>query len=391
MNRMPHYIWISFKTNDYYKLVSRLYKSSISYYDLKITDHYIYIKILRNDYNKVKKYLISYKIKKVSDSGIYKIINIIKKNYIILIGFFISFLYLFILNNMIIKIEIINNDKEIVSRISESLSKYKLRVLTLKKDHLEIEGIVDKILNDNKEYIEWLEIKYDGIKMIVEVTEKVKEEIIKDDGVCNIVSKSDAKIISYKLKKGDPLFKLNQYVYKDEVLVTGIIKHNEEIKDTLCASAIIYGELWYKVSIEVPFNSEEYVETGRHQFNIKIVNGNKDYKILRSKYKKYNETRETLYKLNDFKIELVREKEKKLKTIKLTEKEAYEKGIKMTIDKINMRLDKDEAILEKKVLKNVVNDSTMVIDIFVVTKEKINKTVSAEVELDDINGTNKSN
>ena len=73
-------------------------------------------------------------------------------------------------------------------------------------------------------------------------------------------------------------------------------------------------------------------------------------------------------------------------------KEAFNKGLKLVDEKIKLKLSSKEEILEKKVLKKVINDSTMVLDIFVVTKENIAKQISMkEVELDDTNGTKNSN
>ena len=61
-------------------------------------------------------------------------------------------------------------------------------------------------------------------------------------------------------------------------------------------------------------------------------------------------------------------------------------------EKMNIKRKDYDRILTQKVLKNVINDSTMVLDIFVVTKENIAKQISMkEVELDDTNGTKNSN
>ena len=135
-----------------------------------------------------------------------------------------------------------------------------------------------------------------------------------------------------------------------------------------------------------------YIKTGKKSYNLNIKIDDKNYKILRSKYKKSEDNKEVLYKLNDFQISLVKEEELKLKKVKLTEKEAFNKGLKLVDEKIKLKLSAKEEILEKKVLKKVINDSTMVLDIFVVTKENIAKQISMkEVELDDTNGTKNSN
>ena len=391
--KMPeHFIWINVKTSDYYKLVLKLRNCDINFYDSKINNNNCLLKVTKEDYEKLKKYLISYKVNKFSDTGIYKLKNIIKNKLVFIISLIIGIILLFIANNLVFKIEIVSNDKKITKIVQKSLDKYNLEVLSFKKNHFDMEKIVEKMLDDNKDYIEWLEIRYDGLKMIVEVTKKVNEDIKEDNGICNIIAKADAKIINYTLKSGEALVAINQYVYKGDVLISGIIKHNEEIKNTLCADAIVYGEVWYKVNIEVPFESEEYIDTGKSKYNFNVKINNNNYKILKSSFKKISESKEELYKLNDFKIELVKEKELKLKKVKLSEKEAFDKGIRLVTEKINLKLKDNEEILEKKVLKKIVNDSTMVLDIFVVTKEDIAKQVLVkEVDLNDKDGSEYSN
>ena len=57
--------------------------------------------------------------------------------------------------------------------------------------------------------------------------------------------------------------------------------------------------------------------------------------------------------------------------IKLSEKDAYNKAIKLVEEKINIMLDEEEEILMKKVLKKEVNDSKIYLEVFIVTKEMI--------------------
>lgn len=392
MKKISHFIWIKIYYDDYYKLIERLNKASISFFDTKIYDKYIIIKITIEDYLRLKKYLVSYKIEKYNEVGLFKIKNIIKRRKTFVISLVIGVLFLLLINNLVIKIDILTNDLYIKKIVSKSLDKYNLKVLTFKKDHFTVEKIVNKIVDENKDYIEWLEIRYDGMKMIVEVTKKEEENNEVSDKYCNVISKSDAKIISFNIARGEAEVKLNQYVNKGDILVTGLIKNNEEVKSVVCAEAEVFGEVWYKVRIEVPFYNEEYIKTGKKSYNLNIKIDDKNYKILRSKYKKSEDNKEVLYKLNDFQISLVKEEELKLKKVKLTEKEAFNKGLKLVDEKIKLKLSAKEEILEKKVLKKVINDSTMVLDIFVVTKENIAKQISLkEVELDDTNGTKNSN
>ena len=272
---------------------------------------------------------------------------------------------------MIFKIEIKTNNKEIYEMVNESLKENNIKVFTLKKRHKSVEKIVEKILQENEKDIEWLEIVYDGLKMKVLVTEKIKFNSEVEYKHCNVVASSSGKIISMNVYKGDVLKEVNDYVNKGDILISGEITHNEEVKDILCAKGEVYGEVWYKIKVSVPF-VEEYKEyTGKNRYNFQIKTNNQKFKIFKDRLKSYEEKYENIYKLNDFEINFVKEKEYIIKNKKLSEEEAYEKAFKDGVDKIQNNLSKDEEILVKKVLKKSIFDSTIYLELFVVTKEEI--------------------
>ena len=65
----------------------------------------------------------------------------------------------------------------------------------------------------------------------------------------------------------------------------------------------------------------------------------------------------------------------------LTEEDAYNKGINTALEKVNLTLSDNEGILLKKVLKKEVNDSTIYLEIFIVTKENIGMLQVVEEEI----------
>ncbi|MEG0794431.1 MAG: hypothetical protein RSG95_01410, partial [Bacilli bacterium] len=82
-----HYIWITTPCDDYYKFIKKLQAINIYVLEIKYHKKQIYLKIEYQYFNKVTKYLISYKIKKIKEMGIYNIKAILKKYYIFLIAF----------------------------------------------------------------------------------------------------------------------------------------------------------------------------------------------------------------------------------------------------------------------------------------------------------------
>ena len=368
---MNNIIWIKIDTYDYYKLLLKISKIGINVLDIIKYSDYILLKTYYNDYKKIKKYLISYKVDIYSKTGLIKIKDLIKKYIVFTISIIIGIIFLLCLNNIIFKVEIKTNNENIKELLTNELDTYGLGRLKLKKSHSKIEKIVSNILDNNKNVIEWLEIKYDGLIMVVNVTEKIAKDIKDDYDNCNIIANKDAKIISLNIYDGVALKEINDYVLKGDIILSGSIIHNEEIKETVCASGEIYGEVWYKVKVEVPF-IETYKEyTGKNRYNIKVKYNGQDYNIFKSRLKVYEEDTKTLYKLNDFEIDFVKEKEYIEKERKLSVEEAYNKGLLKTEEKVKLLLDKDEEILLKKVLKKEVNNSTIYLEIFIVTKESI--------------------
>jgi len=381
-------VWIRIEETKYYNLILKLSNIGIDIYEIKKYSNYVLIKTTYKDYKRVKKYLISYKISLYSNTGLNKLKELVKKYQIFTIASVLSICLLLMVNNLIFKVEIKTNNENIRVLLINELKKYGLTTLRLKKSHTKIENIVKNILENNKEKIKWLEIKYDGLIMIVNVTETINEETRENKEMCNIIANKDAKISSLNIYRGVALKEINDYVLKGDIILSGSIIHNEEIKNTVCASGKIYGEVWYKVKVDVPFEKtvKEYTGKNRYNFNVKI--NDETYKIFKSRLKILDKEITNLYKLNEFEINLVKEKEFVLKTIKISEEEAYNKGITLAEEKIKLMLDEDEELLLKKVLKKEVNDSKIYLEIFIVTKENIGELQVVEENIENDNKLN---
>ncbi len=364
-------VWIKIEAKSYYNILTKLSELGITIYDNKKNDDGILIKTSLKDYERIKKYLVSYKTEIVTSSGLLKIKELMQKYIVFFLSSILSIVILFLINSVIFKIDIKSPNKKIQNILEKELASNGLKTLTLKKSHSQIEEIVNTILDNNKDTLEWLEIKYDGLIMNVYVTEKTipKEEESYDK--CNIISRTDAKITSLNLYRGVALKEINDYVTKGEVIITGEITHNEEVKNTVCASGEVYGEVWYKVKVTVPYNEYYSKYTGKKRFNISVKIGDDEYDIFKSRIKNKRVKKTILYKLNDFAINFVEEKEYEESVRKLSEKEAYNKALKLAEDKVKLKLRENEAILYKKVLKKEVNDSTIYVEVFIVTKENI--------------------
>ena len=82
-------------------------------------------------------------------------------------------------------------------------------------------------------------------------------------------------------------------------------------------------------------------------------------------------------------VETEMETEKITKTY--TEVEALEVGINKAIENVLIKLGEKDEIIDKKVLKKVVNNSTMDIEVFVIVKELISTEEEITVDTEEGN------
>lgn len=368
------------------KFLNYLVYHSIYYEDLTLNENYILVV----DYEDYKKISIRYKTKIIKYYGKRFIINYINTNKYMLASLFISFLVLLLLTNTIFKININTNDEKLYNLISDSLKKNNISLYKRKKSFTELKRIKDKILKENEDNLEWIEIKEKGCVYNIEVTARVKnKDNISDSTPKDIVASKDGLIKYIASSSGVKLKDVNDYVKKGDVLITGnIIKGEDTLITQVEAKGKVYAEVWYTVNITVPFNYVEYVETGKtiNHYYLDIA-GKK--MTLTGKYDSTT-TMNTKKLILDkpylfFKLYKETKREYKYKEFNINENEAYEEALKRSESKIKSKLNDNEYIISKKVLKKEVFRSKMNIEVFFKVYENIGVT-SNIVEKDDLNG-----
>lgn len=368
---MDKVIWVKCKCDDYYKFINKIKYINIKILEIKYEQGYIYLKINSKYLDKLNKYLISYKFSIVKETGLYDILNKIKRNYIFCICLLIGVILFFIMSNMVVKINIIHESSEIREIIADELDEYRIKVLSFKKSYKELDKIRQEILDKYPEKLDWMEFDVDGMIINVRIEERIITDTNKDDKVCNLVAAKSGIINDIKVEQGEVLVNINDYVNEGDILVTGVINYNEEMKRTTCASGEIYATTWYTVDVKIPFEYSEYVETGKKKYNIVWENNQNKHQILRERFDSYNSYLKNILKIFDFNLYVETEMETEKITKTYTEVEALEVGINKAIENVLIKLGEKDEIIDKKVLKKVVNNSTMDIEVFVIVKELI--------------------
>lgn len=368
------------------KFLNYLVYHSIYYEDLTLNDNYI----LTIDYEDYKKISRRYKTKIIKYYGKRFIINYLNTNKYMLISLFISFLVLLLLTNTIFKININTNDEKLYNLINNSLKENDISIYKRKKTFKELKKIKDKILKENEDNLEWIEIKEKGCIYNIELTARVKnKENNSDNNPKDIVASKDGLIKYITSSSGVKLKDVNDYVKKGEVLISGnIIKGEDTLIRQVKAKGKVYAEVWYTVNITIPFNYVEYVETGKVINHYYLDIAGKKF-TLTGKYDS-NFTMNTKDLVLEkpylfFKLYKETKREYKYKEFNINENEAYEEALKRSENKIKSKLNDNEYIISKKVLKKEVFRSKMNIEVFFKVYENIGVT-SNIVEKDDLNG-----
>ena len=369
MINIKHNVLVFIKTNDPNKLLFKMYKNDIDIKKIQYNSYGIEVEIDINDYFKLKKNLKSYKFKIKSNKGIYYILSKIKHNklFVINVILFITLLYLF--SNTIISVKVIHSKKYIRDIVKNSLEENGIKRLSFKKDYEELTKIKEKILKKYPKNIEWLEIQRVGMTYVVRVEERIITDIKKKKKACNLVATKDGIITSISTSKGQELLTVGDYVKKGDILVSGEIKYNEEIKNLVCATGEVKAEVWYESNVKIPLNYKKEKYTGKKRYNLSINNN----KIFKSRLKKYKTNKKELFDLLGAKIYLLTEKEILNENKRYNENEAINKALELTKEKINLKLTEKERIISQKVLKKSINNSTMYIEIFSSVEEIISK------------------
>ena len=338
---------------------------------IKKKDYYL-LYLTKKEYNKILKYKKIFEIELIDLKGFIKYKKLFFNNIVFFIMFFITIIYLVILSHIIFRIDVKTNNSELKELVIKELKKYDISLYKYSKSFEYKEKIKQEIIKNNKDKIEWLEITKKGTSYIIDVTERIINNESIDNIPVDIVAKKNAIILKIEAEKGSIVKKLNDYVKKGDIIVTGSITHNEEIVDLVHAKATIYGETWYKVHVSYPINYYDKTKTNETGTRLKFNFFSKEF-IIGKKFKNYD-IRETKLLYNKFlpiKLAIENIQEVVLIDNLYTVDEAYEKALEIARDKLLDELDKDSKILNQKKLKIIVNDSTIDVDIFFKVYENI--------------------
>lgn len=368
-------------SNELNRFIKKCIDNNINLYNISYVKDKMVVLIDVKDYLKIKKLNYYSKIRVVKYDGLLNIKKIIKDNMFYISVIFLSFIWMNLLTNYIVDIEIIHSNSGIRRLLKEELDKNNVKRFSLAYSFEELDNITKKILADNKNNLEWVSIKKDGMKYIVRAEERIIKSEVVSDKPRDIVASKDAYITKVIGSKGNVLVRQGEYVKKGTVLISGKITLYEDVKGVTSASGSVYGNVWYECTVETPKEISSERLTGRKRYNLNV--GNKI--LLRNKYQNFRQKNIKEIKIFGLKIKFYREEEVEIIKTK-TDDEYALKRLKEEFDK---KLNGKGVITYQKVLKKEENNSTIKYRVFIITNELIN--AYSYFEDSDINDTNQSN
>ena len=358
------------KNPDYF--LKKLIDKKINIYEVNKNSKELCIVVDGDGYKKVRKIKTSYDIELIGVSGFLRVKEVFNKYFFFILFFFLGVLLNIFLSNLIFEVDVVHSNKDIRNIIYKDLEELGISKFKFKVSFLEKEKIVNEILKREKNDIEWLEIEEVGTKYVVKVEQR---KLNNDNEICstrNIVAKKNAIILELFAESGEVVRKKLDYVLKDDVIISGVIHNKEDVVSNKCAVGKIFGEVWYKVDVELPikYYKSNTTDNSKYRFNIKFLD---KIFILFGGYPTYKETNYVTFGNRLLPISFNFSKYNETHEIikKYTLNNCDNDAIKLAEEKLLLKLGKEDSILTKKVLKKELKNSKIIVEVFFKVKEDI--------------------
>lgn len=358
--------------NNYLK---RLIANKIDLIDLKYNSHNeAVVTIKYSDYLKLKTVRSSYDVKVTNTYGKLRIRNKLKRSYILLSSIILGIALIILLSNIIFSIEVIHTNKSVIELVGNELNKNGLKKYTFKKKYKDIKKIEDKILNDNKDKLEWISIEIVGTKYVVRIEERKIKNENNDNIYQDIVASKSGVIKKIIALSGEKKYEIDNFVSKGDTIIKGsITKPNNEVILTH-ASGLVYAEVWYQISVEYPYQYKEEILTGNKKniYYLKFINKRLELFNFK-KYKNFQKEPKILLYNSILPISLIKEKQYEVNIIDeiYTTEEVINKAITLAESRLmssNKKIDKIEGV---SIIKKEEYDSKIKLDLFISVIEEI--------------------
>ena len=339
------------------------------------------IEIEEDQFQRIKKLVPTYEVTILKRTGISYLLNLYKTKKVFLFSILFAFLVITVLTNITFSIRIVETDSAIKEMLLDDLKENGIIKYHFKVPYKKKEQIRQKILDKEKESLEWLEIEEIGTMYQVKAIKRVnnpKEETLTPR---SIVAKKKGRITRIEADYGEVTAKKNDVVEKGDTLISGLIKNKDEIKTKVAARGKVYAEVWYQVNLNLPTIYQEETKTGNQKNILEILFLDKNIFISELfKYQNSINKEKVIYQSNliPFRISFTKKEEINIKQVTYQNKSSQKEIEQLAIKKLKQRLGNNIKILSINVLKKKTSADRIEVELFFKVEEDITSYESLE-------------
>lgn len=381
---MINYYVVKIKTKNKRRTLTKLFKLGIDIFDIKYQKDVVIFKVSYLDYKKIKNIKTIDEINVIRINGIERFKLILKRYRMFFIFFIIGIFIIVFFTRFILFINYETESKEMKELLSTELSNNGVTLYSYNKNYKQLEKIKNKIKEDNKDKIEWIELEKNGVLLNVKVIERVHKDKKKVSSVAtDIVASKNGYIKDIYASSGEIIKNKEDYVQKGDIIVSGNIHRNDNVVARVKSNALVYAEVWYIIKANTNTVLTEEVKNNKGTTSLVINVFDKDLSLFKINKKITNEGNRYILKNNLFKISVKNKKNTYLNKTTYKDYELISMLRKNITDNMNDTLEEKEYIIEEKVLKNYKENGKMYIEVFLKTYENIAKEQQALEEINE--------
>lgn len=359
---------------DVKRFIRNLYSQGIEFFYLEYGTKTVLIRVGEKDFQKIREIKTIYEVEVVRIYGPVRI-----KSFLFRYRLFFGYLCLglgliYFLSHVIFQVDVVHNKEEIRNLILEELKTQGIEKYHFVKSFSEQEKIVQDMIRKYRDKIEWMEIERVGVSYIVKVEERKIKDYQVDETPRDLVAKKEGRIISVEAKSGNVLVTPGTYVKKGDVLVSGEIKNKDTVMAKVHAEGKVFAEVWYEVTVELPYHYSEEVKTGNKKKTLSLHLFHHDWNLFDfSPYKEKKEKDIFTIENNILPFSLSWQEEEEIikKDTVYSKEQALLETSRIANEKLRQKIGEEDKILYEKSLKIMEEDSKIVVVIFFKVKEDI--------------------
>ena len=325
--------------------LSKLITLGLELIEVNVEKNNLIILVDEKTYQKIVDLKTIYKIEIINRYGLARYKYLFQKYIIFLLSIAFSLILIKALSCFILKVEVIHTKQEIRELIITDLEEYGIKPYHFKVSFSKKEQIAEKILEKEKDRLEWMEIEEVGTTYRINVEERKKNNAKINKEEQSIIAKKSGRILEIHASHGEILKKKNDYVQKGDAIISGIIKNKETPVSKIRAEGTVFAEIWYQVQVEVPYHYKEEIKTGKKKSRFEIEFLNHSYTLFDfSPYEISTKERRKLLKSNLLPISFsyTTFREIKVKEEIHNAKDAYQKAQELAKKKLKAKLGKED-------------------------------------------------